>query len=177
MLEDIDEGKLQLPEFQRNWTWDDERIVNIIASLTQGYPMGALMQLECGGDIVLKRRTFEGAPDSDYEPEHLVLDGQQRLTSLYRSLYSKDPFPTKNARGQAIRRFYYLDIRKCLDPDCDRAEAIVSIPETRQVTENIGRDVTLDLTSREKEIGKLMFPANLVFDVAGYHNWYKDYVA
>ncbi len=176
LLENIDEGKLQLPEFQRNWTWDDERIVNIIASLTQGYPMGALMQLECGGDIVLKRRTFEGAPDSDYEPEHLVLDGQQRLTSLYRSLYSKDPVPTKNARGQAIRRFYYLDIRKCLDPDCDRAEAIVSIPETRQVTENIGRDVTLDLTSREKEIGKLMFPANLVFDVAGYHNWYKDFM-
>ena len=45
LLREVDRGELQLPEFQRNWTWDDERIVNIIASLTQGYPMGALMQL------------------------------------------------------------------------------------------------------------------------------------
>jgi uncharacterized protein with ParB-like and HNH nuclease domain len=38
LLGEVNSGKLQLPEFQRNWTWDDERIVNIIASLTQGYP-------------------------------------------------------------------------------------------------------------------------------------------
>ena len=31
-------GKMQLPEFQRNWTWDDNRIKGIIASLSQGYP-------------------------------------------------------------------------------------------------------------------------------------------
>ena len=60
LLREVDRGELQLPEFQRNWTWDDERIVNIIASLTQGYPMGALMQLEYGGDFKLKYRPFEG---------------------------------------------------------------------------------------------------------------------
>ena len=59
LLESVDSGILQLPEFQRGWTWDDDRIRNIIASLSQGYPMGALMQLECGGDVKLKYRSEE----------------------------------------------------------------------------------------------------------------------
>lgn len=46
LLEGVGKGTHQLPEFQRSWTWDDGRIRNIIASLTQGYPMGALMRLE-----------------------------------------------------------------------------------------------------------------------------------
>lgn len=176
LLTDVDKGRLQLPEFQRDWTWDDTRIVNIIASLTQGYPMGALMQLECGGDIKLKYRPFEGTAEPLESPTHLVLDGQQRLTSLYRSLFSKDPVPTKNARGQSIKRFYYLDIRKCLDNECDRSEAILSIPDSRQLTEDIGRTVVLDLTSRDREIAEMMFPANLIFDHEGRSKWYKAFL-
>ena len=61
LLEGVGKGTHQLPEFQRSWTWDDGRIRNIIASLTQGYPMGALMRLECGGsEVRLKYRAFEG---------------------------------------------------------------------------------------------------------------------
>ena len=175
LLREVDRGELQLPEFQRNWTWDDERIVNIIASLTQGYPMGALMQLEYGGDFKLKYRPFEGTSEGLVEPKNLVLDGQQRLTSLYCSLYSKTPVHTKNTRGQDISRYYYLDMRKCLDADCDRADAVISIPDTRQATEDIGRTVVLDLTTREKEIEQLIFPANLLFDSDERNNWFKQF--
>lgn len=175
LLREVDRGELQLPEFQRNWTWDDERIVNIIASLTQGYPMGALMQLECGGDFKLKYRPFEGTSEVLAEPKDLVLDGQQRLTSLYCSLYIKTPVHTKNTRGQDISRYYYLDMRKCLDADCDRADAVISIPDTRQVTEDIGRTIVLDLTAREKEIKQLIFPANLLFDSDERNNWFKQF--
>lgn len=180
LLREVDRGELQLPEFQRNWTWDDERIVNIIASLTQGYPMGALMQLECGGDFKLKYRAFEGTSGIDGDPDNLVLDGQQRLTSLYCSLYAKEPVKTKNIRGQAIKRFYYLDMRKCLDEDCDRADAVISVPgepkhSPRQITEDIGRKVILDLTTREKEIEQLIFPANLLFDSDERNKWFKQF--
>ena len=180
LLREIDRGELQLPEFQRNWTWDDERIVNIIASLTQGYPMGALMQLECGGDFKLKYRAFEGTNGVKGEPSNLVLDGQQRLTSLYCSLYAKDPVKTKNVRGQAIQRYYYLDMKKCLDEDCDRADAVISVPgdpehNPRQITEDIGRTVVLDLTTREKEIEQLIFPANLLFDSDERNKWFKQF--
>lgn len=180
LLREVDRGELQLPEFQRNWTWDDERIVNIIASLTQGYPMGALMQLECGGDFKLKYRAFEGTSGVAKDPDNLVLDGQQRLTSLYCSLYAKDPVKTKNIRGQAIMRYYYLDMRKCLDEDCDRADAVISVPgdpkrNPKQITEDIGRSVVLDLTTREKEIEQLIFPANLLFDSDERNKWFKQF--
>ena len=175
LLREVDRGELQLPEFQRNWTWDDERIVNIIASLTQGYPMGALMQLECGGDFRLKYRAFEGTSGVKGEPSNLVLDGQQRLTSLYCSLYAKDPVKTKNTRSQIIQRYYYLDMKKCLDEDCDRADAVISIPHTKQTTEDIGRTVVLDLTTRKKEIEQLVFPANLLFDASERNKWFKEF--
>ena len=48
LLQKVANGNMQLPEFQRSWTWDDNRIRGIIASLTQGYPMGAIMRLQYG---------------------------------------------------------------------------------------------------------------------------------
>lgn len=177
LLEGVGKGTHQLPEFQRSWTWDDGRIRNIIASLTQGYPMGALMRLECGGsEVRLKYRSFEGTHGISREPDYLVLDGQQRLTSLYCSLFGKDPVSTSNERGQKLKRFYYLDMRRCLDPEEDREDAIVSISDKRVVTEDIGRKIVLDLTSREREIEELMFPANLVFDSQGRDDWFTDFI-
>lgn len=177
LLEGVGKGTHQLPEFQRSWTWDDGRIRNIIASLTQGYPMGALMRLECGGgEVRLKYRAFEGTHGISREPDYLVLDGQQRLTSLYCSLFGKDPVSTSNERGQKLSRFYYLDMRKCLDPEEDREDAIVSISDKRVVTEDIGRKIVLDLTSRQREIEELMFPANLVFDSQGRDDWFTEFI-
>ncbi|OUO47830.1 hypothetical protein B5F79_03170 [Olsenella sp. An285] len=177
LLEGVGKGTHQLPEFQRSWTWDDGRIRNIIASLTQGYPMGALMRLECGGgEVRLKYRAFEGTHGISREPDYLVLDGQQRLTSLYCSLFGKDPVSTSNERGQKLSRFYYLDMRKCLDPEEDREDAVISISDKRVVTEDIGRKVVLDLTSREREIEELMFPANLVFDSQERDDWFTEFI-
>ena len=77
LLYDVQEGKIQLPEFQRDWTWDDNRIRGIIASLSQGYPMGAIMRLQYGNpDIKFKYRIIEGVEGITAVPEFLVLDGQ-----------------------------------------------------------------------------------------------------
>ena len=96
LLYDVQEGKIQLPEFQRDWTWDDNRIRGIIASLSQGYPMGAVMQLQYGNpDIKFKYRTITGVENKNVTPEYLVLDGQQRLTSIYQSTYSNQVVATK----------------------------------------------------------------------------------
>ena len=57
LLAEVKSGSMQLPEFQRDWTWDDNRIKGIIASLSQGYPMGAIMRLQYGNpDIQFKFR-------------------------------------------------------------------------------------------------------------------------
>ena len=52
LMATVHSGKTQLPDFQRGWTWDDDRIRGILASLTQGYPMGAIMNLQYGSESV-----------------------------------------------------------------------------------------------------------------------------
>ena len=124
LMHDVANGKIQLPDFQRGWTWDDDRIRGILASLTQGYPMGAIMHLGYGSESVrFKYRTIEGVKAEDVVPEFLVLDGQQRLTSMYRATYSQDPVATITDKKKAIKRFYYLDINKCLNDEEDRQNA------------------------------------------------------
>ena len=178
LIRDVSKGRYQLPDFQRDWTWDDDRIKGIIASLTMAYPMGAVMCLENGGDFKLKRRCFAGVEiDAEtVEPDKLVLDGQQRLTSLYLSLCCKKPVHTKNVRGDERHLFYYADIRACLDDGVDRVDAIVSVPANRIVTQNIGRDILLDISTREKEIEQMMFPLNIAFDASERQSWYKGIV-
>ena len=50
LLDNVDSGKIQLPDFQRGWVWDDDRIRGLLASVSRGFPVGAIMTLEAGGD-------------------------------------------------------------------------------------------------------------------------------
>lgn len=60
MLDDVGNGKTQLPDFQRGWVWDDHHIRSLIASVSLSFPIGAVMTLETGGDDVsFKPRTKE----------------------------------------------------------------------------------------------------------------------
>lgn len=178
ILKSIDEGKTQLPDFQRGWVWEDQRIRALIASVSNGYPIGAAMFLQTGGDNVhFKARLFEGVDKSkeNVNPETLVLDGQQRNTSIYRSLYSKMPVETMDSKKKPIKRYYYIHIPTALDTLIDRIEAIISVPENRIITENIGRDVKLDLSTPEKEFEQHHFPLNLIFDNIGMMQWQMQY--
>lgn len=180
ILKNIDEGKIQLPDFQRGWVWDDYRIRSLIASISNGYPIGAAMFLQTGGkDIQFKTRLFEGVDEDrkNVQPARLVLDGQQRNTSIYRAMYSKKPVKTTDGKKHDIIRFYYINIPDALNTLTDRIDAIVSVPENKLVTENIGRDIKLDLSTREKEFGNHHFPANLIFDSNAMMQWQMDYMA
>lgn len=176
LLDNVEQGNTQLPEFQRSWVWDDKKICKLIESLTSGFPMGALMFLEYGGDSVkFKYRLFTGvSKDKEaFIPNDLVLDGQQRLTTLFQVLKSKQPTETRidTNRDKIVRRYYYIDIRKSLDANVDRLDAILSIPENKKVTTNIGREIVLDLSSPEKEYENMMFPLNIVFSQVETNNW------
>lgn len=179
LMRDVTSGKAQLPEFQRSWTWDDGRIRGILASLSQGYPMGAIMCLEYGNEnIKFKYRPIEGVKTAAEAPDYLVLDGQQRLTSMYRAACSKDSVNTKTDKGRNVKRFYYLDIKKCLDENEDRYDAILSVPEDRRIKTDFNRKVLLDLSTKELEYEHEMFPINIIFDSSAREDWadgYKEY--
>ena len=54
ILQQIDEGIIQLPDFQRGWVWDDLHLRGLIASLSNSYPIGALMFLDNSNPISVK---------------------------------------------------------------------------------------------------------------------------
>lgn len=176
LMKSIHDGRAQLPDFQRGWVWDDNRIKSLIASITNNFPVGAAMFLEYGNqNIRFKYRVIEGAPDIGVVPEELILDGQQRLTSIYSALYSGQPVHTRTEKGKDILRYYYIDIEKALDPSVDRVEAIISVPETRMVTSNFGRTVDLDLSTPDKEFANKMFPLNIILDFIKTSMWQQAY--
>jgi hypothetical protein len=179
LLRGIRDGKTQLPDFQRGWVWDDEHIRSLLASVSMSYPIGAVMMLQTGNpDVRFKPRPVEGVPlVQPPEPERLILDGQQRLTSLFQALFMGQPVATKDARDKSIRRWYYIDIRKAFDPDADREEAVVGVPEDR-VFRNFRGEVIdgRDYSTPEKECAAELLPLQLVFDQAGLMNWTMKYL-
>lgn len=178
LMRDIHEGRIQLPDFQRGWIWDDNRIRGLIASITRGFPVGAAMFLSYGGDSLhFKYRLFEGISSANSVPNDLVLDGQQRLTSAYSALYGEGAVRTRTDKGKEIYRYYYISIEQALDADADRLDAIISVPETKQLTSDFGRKVELDLTTPNKEYAAKMFPLNIILDPAKTFQWEQAYLA
>jgi len=180
LLKQAKTGKLQLPDFQRDWVWDDERIRSLLASVSVSFPIGAVMLLAVGNESMrFKPCALAGCNGLEgVTPETLVLDGQQRLTSLFWALMGETPVQTKDVKRRPIRRWYYFDIKKCLANSDEREEAIVSVPENRLV-KTFGGEIVLDVTTPQREYAQFLFPANRIFDstdwrVAFCEHWGYD---
>lgn len=177
LLQDVRSGKLQLPDFQRGWVWGDYGIRSLLASVSQSFPIGAVMLLQAGGAVRFRPRPLEGVDPAGlkHEPERLILDGQQRLTSLFQACVLDRPVETLNEQRRKIRRWYYIDMVKALDPTMDREEAVLSIPEDRKITRDFGREIVLDLTTPEREYEQLMLPVNRIFDTNEWETGFYKY--
>jgi uncharacterized protein with ParB-like and HNH nuclease domain len=177
ILKDANSGKMQLPDFQRGWVWDDNRIKGILASVAKSFPIGAIMLLETGNDNVkFKTKCIEGVKSPNInKPELLILDGQQRITSLYQAIITNEVVSTKNDKGYEIKRWYYIDMKKAMDDNYDLEEAIISINENKQITKNIGREIVLDLSKEEYEYLNLMYPVHMVDDYSTWRKYFNAY--
>ena len=156
LLDDVSAGNIQLPDFQRGWIWDDDRIKGLLASVLRDFPIGAIMTLDAGGDIKFKPCPIEGVC-TNANPDRFLLDGQQRLTALYQAMLYDGPVNTRIHSTRKVRRRYYINILKALDPFEDREDAIVSIPEDKKSRDS-GNRVNMDLSSHELEYHHHMMP-------------------
>jgi hypothetical protein len=168
LLKDCGSGKIQLPDFQRSWVWDEERIRGLLSSISLAFPVGALMTLEmkAGAADTFARRPIEGAEPSALTrtPDALLLDGQQRMTSLFQTCMRNAVVETITPRQKLVRHWFYIDMDQALTSGADRQDAFLGIPEDRKIKEDFDRKVKTDLSSAELEYKHLMFPANRVFD-------------
>jgi hypothetical protein len=176
LLGDIETGITQLPDFQRGWIWDDDRIQSLLASVSLSFPIGAVMMLETGNeDVRLKPRLVEGVNlTPEPKPDHLILDGQQRLTALYQALRGTNVVNTRDLKGNDLKRWYYIDIAKALDPRCEREECIRGLHENKQF-KNFRGELIEDFSSPEKEYETGLFPLNRIFNYGEWMMGFQEY--
>ncbi len=114
LLTEIHNRTAVLPDFQRDFVWEPGATQELIVSIASNYPAGSILRVR-DAKRVFAAREFEGAPPLDgAKHTFLVLDGQQRLTSLYQAFY-----------GVGEHR-YFLDLRKLTD-GADFEEAIFHV--------------------------------------------------
>lgn len=89
LLLDIETGKLGLPDLQRPFVWQNSKVRDLFDSMMKGYPVGYLMLWDAPGDSGEKGRQIGLASHPHEIPKQFIIDGQQRLTSLYAVMYGK----------------------------------------------------------------------------------------
>ena len=93
LIEQIDTGALGLPELQRPFIWKDAKVRDLFDSMMRGYPIGYLMLWECP---TLDKSIHIGVEAHSYaSPKEVIIDGQQRLTSLYAVMKGKKVINSK----------------------------------------------------------------------------------
>ena len=169
----IDRGDIQIPDFQRAYQWDEDRIRALLVTVLRGYPMGSLLALDTRNEPMRFRpRPLAGAPDTGRDPGLLLLDGQQRLTSLYLALRGGDTaaeadtaagahtgipghVPTRDFRGKAVTRRYFVDVAKAVEEDILPDESVFATDESGRVTSHFGPvlDEPLDTPEAARRAG------------------------
>ncbi|MGJ5755581.1 GmrSD restriction endonuclease domain-containing protein [Streptomyces puniciscabiei] len=84
-MDDMTRGRLAIPDFQRSYVWDPADTQKLLVSIIARYPAGTLLFWEQKRPQI-KRRPFEGFDVQLRDSATLVLDGQQRLTSIFQAL-------------------------------------------------------------------------------------------
>src|SRR4051794_683840 len=131
------------------------------------------MLLKTGNDqIRFKPRPVESVmlPKS-VEPDLLLLDGQQRLTSLTQALTGDGVVATEDARGKKLTRRYYVHIKTALAGEDHIDDAVISVPGDGVVRTDFGKQVELDLSDADKERREGYFPVRLLFGGAETVTW------
>ncbi|MYC68922.1 MAG: DUF262 domain-containing protein [Acidobacteriia bacterium] len=99
LIEEIKHGKIALPDIQRPFVWSSAQVRDLFDSLYRGYPVGTLMFWETGADAGVRQI---GGGERDGVARLLIVDGQQRLTSLF-AVLTGEPVLTSRYQRKRIR--------------------------------------------------------------------------
>lgn len=167
LISEIRRGHLALPEFQRDFEWQDSQVEALLTTLLKGWPAGSLLFLEATSSMFFKPRRFAGGPAvSSSAVKTIVLDGQQRLTSLFHALSSDD----REGYGSGITYAYLLDVTAKPRFGVDEVEESVTTFSTTQWKR-------LDQIAGHKMMGnRLVVPFFRLDSVTGFWDWREQVV-
>src|SRR6202165_5224385 len=114
LVEQAHQGRICLPNFQRDFVWTREEVADLVRSIVRGYFIGSLLFLRCDPvNPPFAPIFFRGSKPTQREPrpELLVLDGQQRISSLIYALTA----PDLSLKDSSQQRWFFLDLAKFLD--------------------------------------------------------------
>lgn len=105
----VEKGELMLPRFQRFEAWSHQNVTGLLDTILRGLPAGAVLVLNTGEELPFVSRHVSGAPATSGKVDELLLDGQQRITALWRAL-----------NGNYERRSYYISLERDEETGRDR---------------------------------------------------------
>lgn len=152
LLNLINGRDMALPDFQRDFVWQPRQTQELLVSLAKSFPAGSLLRVD-SADHMFMPRAFAGAPELDgHKPKYLVLDGQQRLTSLYQALYGTGDY------------HFFINFK--------------NLTETQDIDSSIiyeRKDKALRRYGTTKDqANKRVLPLSTLFGGEGFHAWLDE---
>jgi hypothetical protein len=162
-------GKVCLPDFQRDFVWTRAEVADLVRSIMRGYFIGSLLLLQCDPNNPPFAPAFLRGSSPTYrdaKPEWLLLDGQQRLTSLIYALCE----PDLSLKDSVQRRWFFVDLNVLLtDPDSDD----VVFDRTKKELRGLDKSET-QYEERVLPCTKLFDPHVFQDWLDGYEDWLRD---
>src|SRR3954454_25307993 len=122
LVEAAYEGKICLPNFQRDFVWTREEVADLVRSIVRGYFIGSLLLLRCDANNPPFAPVFlrgSKPPVNEPRPELLILAGQQRLSSVIYALTA----PDLSLKHSSQRRGVVVNLDVLLsEPDIDDSD-------------------------------------------------------
>ena len=112
--------------------------------------------------VRFKPRPLAGLDVGSVEPGLLLLDGQQRLTSLYHAFKREGVIPTVDYRGESIQRRFFVDVRAAVASDPMPVEAVFAVDTEGRVRSHFGPEIEGGITSREDMLRHGVIPVSLL---------------
>ncbi len=163
IINDLRECRYGIPDFQRDFEWSPWDVVELLKSIFEDYYIGTLLLWKASRENIeyLSCKPIYGSKD-DGKFEHIVLDGQQRLSALYYAFFAPDKkFPFRKSKY-----YYVIYLDKLLENNYDEAfEYIISSRKNDELINN-----------EELQFEQKIFPLKILGSRSHYWSrWFGNY--